>query len=135
MKVYATRNFARFRKREHLTDEALRRAAKAIAEGNADVDLGGGVFKQRIARPGSGKSGGYRTLILHKRGDAYIFSYGFAKSSRANIDDAELKAFRELAAVYGRFTAREFESAVEVGELIEVRDDEDDEGNEASEDA
>jgi hypothetical protein len=31
-----------------------------MTEGLYDVDLGGGLFKKRIARTGQGKSGGYR---------------------------------------------------------------------------
>ncbi len=45
--------------------------------------LGGGIVKQRVARPGKGKSGGYRTLILFRRGDRAIFAFGFAKSAQA----------------------------------------------------
>lgn len=77
VKVYKTRRFGKFWKSEGLPDDKLWKAAREVADGDFDADLGGGVFKQRVARPGRGKSAGYRTLILHKRGEAYIFSYGF----------------------------------------------------------
>lgn len=62
-----------------------------------DADLGGGVIKQRIARPGRGKSGGYRTIIFFRRGERAIFAYRFAKRERANIDADEKKQFKEAA--------------------------------------
>ena len=62
-----------------------------------DADLGGGVIKQRIARSGGGKSGGYRTVILFRRGHRAFFIYGFAKNRFENISAAELREFRTLA--------------------------------------
>jgi len=43
------------------------------------ADLGGGVIKQRIARPGKGKSGGSRAMILYKRAARAVFIHDFAK--------------------------------------------------------
>ena len=74
--------------------------AVAAASRNADADLGGGVVKQRVARPGAGKSGGYRTIILLRRETRAIFVYGFAKNERANIEDDELADFKKLAKLY-----------------------------------
>ena len=65
--------------------------------GLIDADLGGGVIKQRLRREGSGKSGGFRSIILFRRGALAFFAYGFAKNERDNITRAELKAFRKLA--------------------------------------
>ncbi len=62
-----------------------------------DADLGGGVFKQRIARQGGGKSGGFRALILIKLGQRAFFIDGFAKNERDNISDDELRALKVLA--------------------------------------
>jgi hypothetical protein len=39
--------------------------------GQIDADLGGGVIKQRIARPGEGKSNGYRSIILFRKGEQF----------------------------------------------------------------
>jgi hypothetical protein len=61
------------------------------------ADLGGGVIKQRIARFGQGKSGGFRTMILFKAGYRAFFVHGFAKKETANIRDNELAALRRLA--------------------------------------
>lgn len=68
MSGYKTKEFARFARKADLGSDELLEAAKAVASGQGDADLGGGVFKQRIAREGRGKSGGFRTIILFKVG-------------------------------------------------------------------
>lgn len=55
------------------------------------------MIKQRLAREGQGKSGGFRSIVLFRRGERAFFVYGFAKSDRDNIRRDELKAFRNLA--------------------------------------
>ena len=61
------------------------------------ADLGGGVIKQRIARRGQGTSGGFRAIVLFRRGERAFFVYGFAKNDRKNLRRDELGAFRMLA--------------------------------------
>src|ERR1700683_1838925 len=58
--------------------------------GLIDADLGSGLLKQRVARAGEGRSGGYRTIIAYRAGDRAVFLYGFAKNERDNIGDDEL---------------------------------------------
>lgn len=67
-----------------------------MVEGKFDADLGGNLFKKRIAREGEGKSKGFRTLVGYRRPDSerVVFLYAFAKNVRANITDAEKKALR-----------------------------------------
>ena len=125
MGVYKTKPFARFARKERISDQDLYRAAADVATGRVSADLGGGVVKQRVARAGRGKSGGYRTLVLFRAGSHVFFVYGFAKSQRANISAAELEAFRKLADRMLTFTTAELERAVEASELIEVACDDD----------
>jgi hypothetical protein len=73
----------------------LLEAAEAVASGQWDADFGGGVFKQRIARGGGGKSGGFRTIILFKVGGHSFFVHGSAKNEKANIPPKELKALKK----------------------------------------
>jgi len=89
VRIFKSRWFQRFARKEGIADAALREAAKRAEKGQIDADLGGEVIKQRIARPGRGKSKGYRTIILFRRGVKAFFVYGFAKSQRANIDNDE----------------------------------------------
>jgi hypothetical protein len=84
------------------------------------------VFKQRVARDGSGKSGGFRTIILFRVGSHTFFAHGFAKSEKANISAKELKALKKLAQVLLGFSNEQIVSANAAGELIEVMKDGDD---------
>ena len=97
LRTFKTKPFARFARREGIGDGALCDAVARIANGLVDADLGGGVFKQRIARPGRGRSGGVRALLVLRRGDCAFFVHGFAKSDRANLRRTELGAVRALA--------------------------------------
>ncbi len=98
-RVFKSRWFERFARRENLSDGSLLEAVRRAEKGLIDADLGGGVIKQRIARRGQGKSGGYRTIILFRRGERAIFVYGFAKSKRENVDASDVAGFKELAEV------------------------------------
>ncbi len=60
MHIYVVKAFARFQRREEITDAMLCAAVDNAAKGLVDVDLGGELIKQRVARKGQGKSGGDR---------------------------------------------------------------------------
>jgi hypothetical protein len=81
-----------------IQNQSLCEAIRNADQGLVDADLGGGVIKQRIARSGGGKSGGFRTIILFRARSRAFFVHGFAKNDRDNIDDKELAAFKMLAA-------------------------------------
>lgn len=123
MSVYVTKEFARFARKAGLADAKLLQAAMDVAKGSYDADLGGGVFKQRVARDGGGKSGGFRTIILFRIGGHSFFAHGFAKSDKANVTAKELKALKHLADVLLGFSEKQLEGAQAAGELIEVTSD------------
>ena len=123
----ANKAFARFARKERITDQDLCKAAAEINNGEYNADLGGGVFKQRIAREGGGNSGGFRTIVLFTTGSHTFFVYGYPKSSRANTKPDELEGFRKLAGVFLAYTEQELAVAVSSGALIEVLCDEDEE--------
>jgi hypothetical protein len=123
MSVYVTKEFARFARKSGLADAKLLDAAQDVAGGHYDVDLGGGVFKQRVAREGGGKSGGFRAIILFRAGTHSFFAHGFAKSDKANVSAKELKALKRLADVLLGFSEKQLEAAQAAGELIEVEND------------
>jgi hypothetical protein len=79
---------------------------------------GAGVIKQRIARPGQGKSGGYRTIIFFRRSDRAVLAYGFAKSDRANIDADEEEQFKEAASHVLRLTEKEIDELLKNGDFV-----------------
>lgn len=73
MAIYKTKVFERWSSKEELSDKALCKAVQEMKVGLFDADLGGGLFKKRIARQGKGKSGGYRTLVATNKGDQWFF--------------------------------------------------------------
>jgi hypothetical protein len=97
LRVFKTKWFARFARRERISDDQLRDAVRRAEGGLVDADLGGGVIKQRVARAGQGRSGGYRVLMAYRRDNRAVFLYGFAKSERENVEDDELKTARDIA--------------------------------------
>jgi hypothetical protein len=123
MSVYKTKEFARFARKADVAGKALLAAAKLVAAGHPDADLGGGVFKQRIAREGGGKSGGFRTIILFKVGGHSFFVHGFAKNEKANVTSRELKALKKLASTFLGFGAEALRKACVAGEIAEVTGD------------
>ena len=124
MHIYKLKAFARFQRSERIKDAALVSAVGAAEAGLVDADLGGGLIKQRIARAGRGKSGGYRTVIAFRRGERAVFVFGFAKNERGNIDGDELDEFKRLAQGYLAMSAKQIAVLIADNKLVEVRDGE-----------
>ena len=124
MRIFKSRWFQRFARKEGIADAVLREAVARAEKGQIDADLGGGVVKQRIARPGQGRSKGYRTIILFRRGAMAFFVYGFAKSRRANIDANEEVQFKEAAKHVLALTDKQLAELLKRGDFTEVKSDE-----------
>ena len=126
MKIYKNAWFAKFARKERIGDAALREAVDRAERGLIDADLGGGVIKQRVAREGKGKSGGYRTLIFFRQAERAIFAFGFAKSERANLNDGELAELKMLAKALLALSPHGMELEIEARKLQEVHGDDQD---------
>ena len=120
MAVYKTRWFDRWARKQGLTTSGLCAAVREMTDGLHDADLGGGLFKKRVARPGQGKSGGFRTLIATNRKTRWIFMFGFPKNARGNIGKDEEEALKKMAAHLLSLTAQALGKAQRAGELMEV---------------
>jgi hypothetical protein len=120
VRIFKTKPFARFAKRSGIGDLALCETIRDAERGLLAADLGGGVIKQRIARPGRGKSGGFRTLIVLRRGVRAVFVHGFAKNEKDNIARDEWAALKKLAAELLSYDERALARSVESGALLEV---------------
>jgi len=120
VRVFKYPRFSRFAGKEGITDDELRDIVGRLEEGQADADLGGGVFKVRLARPGEGKSGGYRVIVYFKNEFRTFFVYGFPKSDRDNIDKRELKMFKVDAKEDFALTEDQIKSWLKRGTLIEI---------------
>ncbi len=120
MRVYKTKPLARFQRRERISDTTLCTAIADAEAGLIEADLGGGLIKQRVARPGAGKRGGYRTVIAYPKGTRAFFLLGFAKSARANIDDDELAALKRRATGLLAAADKALDAMIADEELTEV---------------
>ena len=119
-RLLKTRTFCRCMRKTPLEDAMLRKAVEEIERGLVDADLGGGIFKKRIALPGRGKSGSTRTLIATNRMSRWIFMYGFEKNDRDNITQAELIFLQQVAHDLLECSEQALLSAMAHGELEEV---------------
>jgi hypothetical protein len=124
MRIFKTRWFARFARHERIADKSLREAIARAELGLIDVDLGGGLIKQRVARKGQGRSGGYRMIIAYRVKDRAVFFYGFAKSDRENLNQNELLTARKVAADFLATDADGLAMAIEENEIEELTNDE-----------
>jgi hypothetical protein len=92
-----------------------------MRRGLYEADLGGGLLKKRIARPGQGKSGGFRTIVATNRGNRWFFIYGFAKNERANIDEDEEAALKKYGQTLLAMPPASLAAAESAGEVTEVK--------------
>jgi hypothetical protein len=120
LKVFKTKWFDRFSRKNGIDDRSLREAIERAENGLIDADLGGGVIKQRIARKGQGRSGGYRTIILFKQGNRSFFVYGFAKSDQENIEKSDEECFKELAINLLNISESYLAELIAKGDFMEV---------------
>ena len=119
VRIFKTKTLARFTRQNGIPDAGLVAAVERAMGGLIDADLGGRIIKQRVARQGEGKRGGFRLLVgfgSHRS----IFLFGFAKNERENIEDAELKTLREIADTFLKADDAKIEQALQGGVLIEV---------------
>ncbi|WKL27481.1 type II toxin-antitoxin system RelE/ParE family toxin [Sinorhizobium meliloti] len=116
--------FERFTRKQRIADAALIDAVRRAERGQIDADLGGGVIKQRVARAGQGKSGGYRTIILFRLEQRAFFVFGFAKSEQANIEDGEEALFKKMAKELLALSDAQMAVLIGKGRFSEVEDGE-----------
>jgi hypothetical protein len=123
VRVFKNAWFERFARKHRIPDATLMDAVARAEKGQIDAELGGGVLKQRIARSGQGKSGGYRSIILYRKGQRAFFVYGFAKNERANIDANEEEAFKKAAKHVLGLSDKLLAMLVERRQFVEIKGD------------
>lgn len=112
MRVFKNAWFGRFARKEKISAAALLEAVERAEKGLIDADLGGGVIKRRIARPGAGKSGGLRSVVLYRQGERAFFVFGFPNSGQDNIRDDEEEQFKRAARVILAFSDEQIDQLV-----------------------
>jgi hypothetical protein len=123
MRIYKTKRFQGWAKQVNLTDVDLKKAINELLAGLHDTNLGGNLYKKRVALKGKGKSGGARTIIACKLDDKAFFLYGFAKNKRANITQEELIEYKKFAKILFAYKQKQIDYAVKQKILIEVNDE------------
>lgn len=126
MRVFKNGWFQKFARKEKISDAMLCEAVERAERGQIDADLGAGLIKQRVARPGAGKSGGFRTLVFFRAETRAVFAFGFAKSDMANLDDAEEAYLKKAAKLVLGFADAQMDAEVAAGRMFEVNCDEQD---------
>jgi hypothetical protein len=121
MRIFRNQWITKFAKKHKISDSELIEAVERADKGVIDADLGGGVIKQRIARQGQGRSGGYRSLIFFRHGERAFFMTAFAKNDRENITDKELAELKKAAAIILAMTETDIEQAKANGTFTEIQ--------------
>jgi hypothetical protein len=124
VRIFQNKAFVRFAKKAGIPDAALCEAILDAEQGLIAAVLGGGVIKQRIARHGQGKSGGFRILIVFRSRERAFFVHGFAKKEKDNIGRDELVALKKLASELLSYDDTTIARVVASGTLVEVICDE-----------
>ncbi len=124
MRVFKNAWFQKFARKEKISDAMLCEAVARAERGQIDADLGSGLIKQRLARPGAGKSGGFRTLVFFRTQQRAVFAFGFAKSDMANLDDADEAYLKKAAKLVLGFTDEQMDAEIAAGRMLEVKCDE-----------
>ena len=123
LRVFKNAWFGRFARKEKISADVLWEAVDRAERGLIDADLGGGVIKQRIARPGEGKSKGYRSIVIYRKEDKAFFVYGFPKSEISNIRDDEEEQFKKAAKFVLALSDDQIRQLIEGGQFEEVMKD------------
>ena len=121
-RILKNRWFDKFARKEGIEDAALIAAVLRAEAGLLDADLGGGVVKQRVARQGEGRSGGFRTILFFRQGRRAVFVFGFAKKGKANLTAHEHATFRKAARIVLDLDDEAINGEIVAGRMIEVDD-------------
>jgi len=119
VRVFKTKWFSRFARKERLSDAKLVAAVREVEHGLQDGDLGGHLVKKRMARAGAGERGGYRTILVYRRGNRVVFLYGFAKNEKDNLSPVELQEYQKAAQLYLRLSEADIGKALEEIDYVE----------------
>jgi hypothetical protein len=122
MKRFKTKHFNKWAKKSGISDSDLLQACHELEKGLFAANLGGNVFKIRMAKGSRGKSGGYRTILAYVKDVRIVYLYGFSKNERENISAKELDAFKKLSRDYLALSPIQLVRAKEMGILISLEE-------------
>ncbi|MBI3618168.1 MAG: type II toxin-antitoxin system RelE/ParE family toxin [Candidatus Omnitrophica bacterium] len=115
-----TKYFARWARKEGITDGSLRGAIREFESGLCEANLGNHLFKKRLALPGKGKSSGARTILFYQKGKKLIFCFGFSKSEQDNLSDVQVKVLNKLSNFFQNINDEVVMKNIKHNELIGI---------------
>jgi len=121
MRIFKSKWFSRYARKEKITDKQLKDAIDNVHKGLVDCNYQDGVIKQRIARSGQGKSGGYRSIILYHFKSHAFFIFCYSKNEKSDLEPNEIKTFKALSKEYMQLTDNQIQELIELNELTEVK--------------
>lgn len=124
-RIFKTRIFSQWLNKSKLTDANLLSAISEMEKGLYEVNLGGHVYKKRVAIGNRGKSHGARTILATKFGHFWFFIFGFEKNQKSNINNAELAHLQAIAERLLNLTNQEIDTLTKEKILIEIKYDND----------
>ena len=113
-------DFAKFVRKERISEATLVDAIERVERGLIDADLGGDLLKLRVARTGEGRSGGYRTVVACRVGETAYFLLGFAKADLSNIGSTMLADLRRTGNGFLALNESEINQAKAEGQITEI---------------
>jgi len=137
VRVFALPQVSRLLRKERISDTVLCVAAREVLAGRpgaGEADLSSGLWKKRLARPGGGKSGGFRAIVAYRRprSERVLFAYVFAKNAASTLTPAGHEALAKTAAVFAGTTDAQLGALLDSDDVREVRCD-DDQGQDTGE--
>jgi hypothetical protein len=120
LRIFAIKQFHKWAQSNELTDDLLRNAVDEVEKGIVDANLGGNLYKKRIATKGRGKSGSVRTLLVYAVSRRTFFMFGFEKADQANISQKEEKVLKILGKEYLKFGEAKLTTLLKEKAIFEI---------------
>ena len=120
MKKLSTKWFKKWAKKSKIKDQDLLDTVDNLVKGLSTAALGSNLFKIRVKREHSGKSSGFRTIVVYKENEKVIFLYGFGKNEKDNISKTELLYFKKLGNDFLALDENQIKQLIEVKSLFEI---------------
>jgi len=120
MKKLKTKWFSKWARKQKISDIKLLKAIEDMENDLSSVNLGGGLFKVRVASENSGKSSAYRTIVVYRKDDRAVMIYGFMKKEQENLSTDELKSFKTLSKDILRLNDKSLTKAIENNVFVKI---------------
>ena len=112
--------FAKWAKKQGISDVHLLGVLVDMQANLSSVSLGGGLFKVRVASLDAGKSSAFRTIIVYRKNDRAVLVYGFSKKEQDSLNQSELKAFKKMSKDILNLTDKEIKIAIDKKVFMEI---------------